>query len=253
MPDAGTGNTHIRIKICGITTVEDAQLAVDAGADFLGLIFAPHSPRRVEIETAREIAQATRAIKTAPSVRLVGVFQDQDLAEIQAISEQTPLDLIQLHGEEPAALPAQLPLPVIRFAPLTEAIPPASSWTEANCGRVAALLSEPPKGSGLSLADWLDAYPDGETALRAISRKTPLFLAGRLTPDNIAAVLGRVRPFAVDAASGVEIRPGIKDPGKLRAFCATIRESHSDFSGDPSLCNPLDFSGLSVAFTSPNR
>jgi phosphoribosylanthranilate isomerase len=252
----------IRIKICGITTVEDARLAIEAGADFLGLIFAPRSPRCVEIKTAREIALAVKE-ETPPlgwggATRLVGVFQDQDLAEIQAVVKQVPLDFIQLHGEEPLSLAAQLPLPVIRFAPLVEA-GPLLGWNaeiDTTGKRIAALLLEPPKGSGLSLPDWLEAHPDGEAALRTISRETPLFLAGGLTPDNIAAVLHRVRPFAVDVASGVEIQPGApgrKDAGKLRAFCATIRESHSDFSGDPLLCNPLDFSGLSAAFTSPNH
>jgi phosphoribosylanthranilate isomerase len=244
----------IRTKICGITTREDAGLAIEAGADFLGLIFASYSPRCVTVEAAREIAFAVRDEAT----RLVGVFQDQELAEIQAVVERVPLDFIQLHGQEPSSLLGRLPLPVIRFAPLAEAALSVvrDLETDTDHKRIAALLLEPPKGSGLSLPGWLDAHPGGEAALRTISRTTPLFLAGGLTPDNIAAVLHRVRPFAVDVASGVEIYPGVpgqKDAGKLRAFCATIKESHSDFSGDPSLCNPLDFSGLSAAFTSPNR
>lgn len=246
--------TPVRVKICGITSIADAQIAVAASADFIGLIFAERSPRRVLVDVAQGIAQTVKALTATAPVRVVGVFQNQSFADIRTISEQVSLDFIQLHGEEAADADQGLPLPIIRFAPMvTEDNAPSQVWSsEAPIGNPVALLLEPPKGSGLPLPQWLANYPKKAEALRSLSKTTPLFLAGGLNPGNIAAVLQHVRPFAIDVASGVESSPGVKNPEQVRDFCATIKGCHSDFSGDPTLCNRLDFSGRSAAFTSPN-
>jgi phosphoribosylanthranilate isomerase len=246
--------TPVRVKICGITSSADAQIAVQAGADYIGLIFAERSPRRVPVEVAQSIAQAVRSMTDKTPVRLVGVFQNQSLADVAAIAEQVPLNFIQLHGEEEADADKSLPLPIIRFAPMVAEDDASSQiWSsEAPIGNPVALLLEPPKGSGLALPQWLVDCPQKAESLRSLSKTSPLFLAGGLNPGNIAAVLQHIRPFAIDVASGVESSPGVKNPEQVRDFCATIKGCHSDFSGDPTLCNRLDFSGRSAAFTSPN-
>ncbi len=250
--------TPVRVKICGITSVQDAQLAVEAGADFIGLIFAERSPRKVSVEMAKIIAESIKTLNKANTgtnaVRLVGVFQNQSIAEIQTIAKQVRLDFIQLHGEESPDYAELLPLPVIRFAPLALG-KESSPWpwkAKTPIDKSAALLLEPPKGSGMALTDWFSAYADRAAALREFSKTTPLFLAGGLHTGNIATALQHIRPFAIDVASGVESSPGVKNPAHVRDFCATIKACPSDFSGDPTLCNRLDFSDLSAAFTSPN-
>lgn len=233
----------IHIKICGITSLKDALLAVEAGADYLGLIFVAASPRSVSIEKAREIAQTLQG-----QAKLVGVFQHATVEEIQAIVQTVPLDLIQLHNPETAAFHAQLSLPLIQFAPLTESLSDveaalvqtkASHASEQTVGThteamsagshhsttspVSAFLLEPPKGSGLSTPTWLQQDPHRRQRLQQLAETVPFFLAGGLTPDTIESVLETFHPFGVDTASGVESSPGVKDSDKVMRFCHLVR------------------------------
>lgn len=200
------------IKICGITSVEDAQLAVSAGANYLGLIFVDTSPRRVSLEAAIAIQNAIKG-----KAKIVGVFQNSSPAAIKACWEQVGFDLVQLHGQERIEDYSTLPVPLMRVLSLDmEALPAESLQTLK--GPAQYLLLDRPKTSTCS--DWLTgalAY------LASIDDCPPLFFAGGLTADNVTSVISQVRPHGVDVASGIEARPGVKDPQKLRAFCQAVQ------------------------------
>ena len=201
-----------RIKICGITRVEDATLAADLGAAAIGFVFWPRSPRFVEPARAAAIAAAVPR-----SVVCVGVFVDQPLDEMQAIAAQVPLGAVQLHGTETPPIAAALMQPVIKAVAVTEGFEPSSVdvWPSA----VTVLLDahDPVKrgGTGRTI-DW-------SLAARTAERR-PVMLSGGLNPDNVRAAVETVRPYAVDVSSGVESAPGIKDPAKLRALFAACAD-----------------------------
>lgn len=187
-----------RVKICGITCVEDAQLALDAGADLLGLIFCA-SPRRVTLETAAAVAAAT------DSRLLVGVFADPDLAEVRRILDVIPLGAVQLHGAESSGFVESLS----RHVHVIKAV-----WRHADAVRALRagcpiLLDAPPARRG-SRADW--------ELGRELAHQTSLYLAGGLNAANVTRAVAEVRPFAVDVCSGVEESPGRKSAAAVRAF-----------------------------------
>jgi phosphoribosylanthranilate isomerase len=219
-----------RVKICGITNVADAQAAVEAGADALGLNFYPRSPRFLAPEKAAEIVAAVgrRAVK-------VGVFVNADAREICETFDRLGLDLIQLHGDEPPEMLPELgERPVVRAVRLgPEGLRPVEEYL-ARCRAlgvvpqavlVDALVEGLYGGSGKT-ADWaaLGRYPTGGTL-------PPLVLAGGLTPENVAEAIRAVRPAAVDTASGVESSPGRKDPARVAAFVRAAREALAAISG----------------------
>jgi phosphoribosylanthranilate isomerase len=198
------------VKICGITTLEDALAAVDAGADAVGLNFWKPGKRYVEPERAAEIA-ARIAVKKA------GVFVDEEIATVLDIARQAGLDALQLHGAEP-------PEYVRRLAPreVWKAVKMEGQINWASWGVDTFLLDAPgllPGGSGLTF-DW--------SLARAAKTHGRVILAGGLTPDNVAAAIRAVRPWGVDVASGVEISPGRKDHRKIRAFIQAARETEDD-------------------------
>lgn len=198
-PLAGLG-----VKICGVTRVEDALLAVRLGADAIGLNLWPGSKRCVTVEAARAIAEALPA-----SVAAVGVFVDPTRDEVLRAAERAGLDTIQLHGDEPPELAAALPFPVLK------AIRVGGRDALALLARYeveAFLLDAPSPGYGGSGATF-----DWDIAAEA-ARTARVILAGGLVPGNVAEAIRRVRPCAVDVASGVERAPGVKDPEKLTAF-----------------------------------
>lgn len=203
-------------KICGITRIEDAELAAGEGADFLGLNFWPGSKRRVTPELAQVLAAAARA--TAPQVQLVGLFVDQSDGEIAGIAGALDLDVVQLHGDEPPSLVAAL---ATRGFRVWKAHPVSGSADIAalNAWPADAHLLDAPSpgrgGSGTSF-DWAHA-------VAAVAAGYRVVLAGGLTPDNVAQAIAAVRPYAVDVASGVESAPGIKDAAKVRTFLAAAR------------------------------
>jgi phosphoribosylanthranilate isomerase len=200
----------IPVKICGITRMEDAQLAVDLGAAALGFVFYKPSPRCM---TAERVAAIVRELP--PYVTTVGVFVQTDVAEMNAIAERGKLDRIQLHGGESHDLLPRLSRPAYRAFRLKE------------LGDVEAVEAAP------DMDVLLDTYmPDlfGGTgrafdwrwARRAVEhlgrQRRRVILAGGLTPDTVEQAVREVRPHALDVSSGVETAPGIKDPHKLRSF-----------------------------------
>lgn len=202
----------VRIKICGITNLEDALLAAELGADALGFIFYPPSPRKVAPEEARAIIG-----QLPPFVSTVGVFVDEDAALVNKLAARLGLDWVQLHGQESPEYCRTLERRVIKGFRIKD----NSSLADlaAYRGAAQALLLDTYKkgktgGTGETF-DWRlanEARPYG-----------PIILAGGLTPENVAQAIATARPQAVDVASVVEVAPGKKDPEKLRKFFAAIR------------------------------
>jgi phosphoribosylanthranilate isomerase len=195
-----------RVKVCGITRMEDARLAADLGASALGFVFWPDSPRFVEPTIAREIAAAL-----PPAVVCVGVFVDQDADYVRHASDQVPLGAVQLHGRESMEFATGLMTPVIKAVPVRDGFD------------LAELDALPPIIT--VLLDAYDAARHGGTGktidwklARQAARRRPIVLSGGLTPENVTAAVDAVGPYAVDVSSGVESAPGIKDPLKLIAF-----------------------------------
>jgi phosphoribosylanthranilate isomerase len=196
----------IRVKICGITRDEDAQLAAQLGATAIGLVLWPGSPRYLGAERARAI------VGNLPShVTAVGVFVNQPLDEVRRAAETAALGAVQLHGEEPLEYAQALLQPVVKAVPVTTGFDPAAlgAWPP----EITVLLDahDPVRrgGTGTTI-DWT-------LAARAAAHR-PVLLSGGLTPENVAEAIGQVRPYGIDLSSGVERAPGIKDPGRLRAL-----------------------------------
>jgi phosphoribosylanthranilate isomerase len=203
------------VKICGLTNLEDARVALEAGADLLGFTFYPPSPRAIAPAACAEIVRALRAdvqggVATG-AVRLVGLFVNASVAEVEATMTACGLDLAQLHGDEGVAVvSAHRGRAYKAFRGNGQA---HAEYAEAGPGAPAFLVDAAVAGkyggTGQT-GDW-----DGAAAL---ARSWPLLLAGGLTPENVAGAIGRVRPWGVDVASGVEAGPGKKDHAKVRAF-----------------------------------
>jgi phosphoribosylanthranilate isomerase len=208
----------VKIKICGVTLVEDAARVAAAGVDFIGLNFWPRSKRRVDADRAAALAAAARG---AGPARIVGVFVDAAPAEIAAVHARVDLDVIQLHGAETpeaaaaAALAAGRPVWKALAAGAPGDLDALDAWP------VDAILLDTPTpekgGSGVSF-DWSLARA---ARLRHPARR--IVLAGGLHAGNIAGAIVAVAPWAVDVASGVEAAPGVKDPARLAAFVAAVR------------------------------
>ena len=216
-----------RVKICGITTVEDALLAAEAGADAVGLNFYQRSPRYVTTERAKEICEALPA-----GITKVGVFVNSVAKGVLATAQRVGLDAIQLHGDEgPEMLSALGDYPIVR----------AFRCKEATLDAVEAFLRLCEKGASLPSAVLLDAHAPGSYGgtgqvldWGAIHRERPkladipLILAGGLTAENVADAIRIAQPDAVDTASGVEFAPGKKDPAKVRAFVAAAKRAQRE-------------------------
>lgn len=211
--DAATQSSppRTRIKICGIRDVETALAAAEAGADAIGLVAVPSSPRFVEFESARRIAGAL-----PPFVAAVLVTADADAEMLLA---EWPHDWIQLHGAETAIDPLFGGRRIIRGVPLALGEAEILRW-DRDPGVAALLLDAPRPGSG----EPIDL--DGLRALRDRVR-SPLIVAGGLEPSSVAAVVRAVRPWAVDVSSGVERSRGVKDVGLIREFCAAVRDAEA--------------------------
>lgn len=221
-----------QIKICGITSPDDARAAVEAGADAIGLNFYALSPRFVETIVAREIAESVSLLNQASvrgKVKTVGLFVNADADTICRTVEELKLDIVQLHGDEPVELLVELGgLCIVR----------ALRWKEGDLDPIVDYFDqceqEGVKLAGL-LIDAHSAEAYGGTGKRldwnqlATARHrlgdVPLILAGGLTPENVAEAIGIVRPDGIDTASGVEISPGVKDHAALQAFVAAARKA----------------------------
>ena len=208
----------IRIKICGVTQADDAALVGSSGVDFIGLNFWPKSKRYLDPQRAPMLSSIVRSTGNA---KLVGVFVDPDLEDIQAITATVDLDIIQLHGDEDPDFVKKVSLAVYR--PVWKAIAVKSVKDISHLdvwGAEALLLDAPTPGRGGAGASF-----DWGLAREARERfpKLNIVLAGGLTPENVGAAIQQVEPWAVDVASGVEAAPGIKDAAKLAAFIGAAR------------------------------
>ncbi len=214
----------IKVKICGITTLDDALTAARAGADMIGLNFFPKSPRYLAPESARDLANALRAELGESAPLLVGLFVNEVVGKISVTMEKVGLNFAQLSGDESVEMLRELrgvAYKSIRPRTLAEALDDAAYFAVPADARIPSLL--------------LDAYHPqlyggtGEQAsaevASAVREKTPrLMLAGGLTPENIAARVAAIQPWAVDVASGVEgDTPGRKDAAKVAAFVAAAK------------------------------
>jgi phosphoribosylanthranilate isomerase len=214
------------VKICGTTSEEDALLAVAMGADAVGFVFAP-SPRQVAPDLVRDIVR-----RLPPEILTVGVFRDESPQRVTDICGRTGLRAAQLHGretpEESAYVHARVPV-------LLKAFPAGDPGLADVLAHQAdaVLVDAASPGSG-KVFDW--SLTDGVPA--GVRR---LVLAGGLDPGNVAAAIERVRPWGVDVVTGVESRPGHKDPRKLRAFIAAAREAGTEGEGPVDDLVPYDW------------
>jgi phosphoribosylanthranilate isomerase len=214
------------IKICGITSVEDARVACEAGADIIGLNFYARSPRAVSIEKAAEIREQLPA-----TVQVFGVFVNFEPHQIKKVVIAVQLDAVQLHGDEDPAVVSDL----ARSVPVFKALPVGADFSAGELEKYSDatgflfdsgdLAPDQYGGSG-RLADWGVA--------QQAARDHKIILAGGLNPMNVAAAILQVRPYGVDVATGVESAPGTKDPVQLREFIKEVRRA------DQQLYAPLE-------------
>ncbi len=199
-----------RVKICGITSAADAELAVDLGASAIGLIFWPSSPRFVEQSRAREIVA-----RLPPFVSVVGVFVNQ-VKEAARVAADLGLSAVQFHGDEPVDDYREFPAPVIKSIGVRDGS--ARQDAAAVPSHVTVLLDahDPLKRGGTgTIIDW--------SVAAGIARERPVILSGGLNASNVEAAVSAVRPYAIDVSSGVESAPGQKDPEKMRALFAALQ------------------------------
>ena len=212
------------IKICGIRTLEDALVAIDAGADMLGFNFYTPSPRYIAPENCAELIASLKsqvASLSAPDSRLttVGIFVNENPQRVQEIIETCHLDLAQLAGDESSEDLAQLDgkaFKAVRPKSIAEA---GDALKKFGRKKAPALLVDShvkgAYGGTGETGDW--------ALVRHLSEQAPILLAGGLTPENVAAAIQTVNPWGVDVASGVESSPGIKDPSKISAFISAAK------------------------------
>jgi phosphoribosylanthranilate isomerase len=199
----------VRVKICGITSAEDARLAADLGAWAIGFVFWPASPRFVDPSRARDIVERLPAVVTP-----IGVFVDQPAEHVEEVSRLVRLGAVQLHGRESTAYAQSLSRRVIKALGVDEA---TEASTLAAWGGTTILLDAVDGarrgGTGRTI-DW--------PAAARIARERPIVLAGGLRPDNVAEAVRLVKPAAIDVSSGVERSPGRKDPALMEALFAAL-------------------------------
>lgn len=199
-----------RIKICGITRICDLDAAVRAGADAVGFVFYPPSPRALATEVAAELAR-----RMPPFVARVGLFANAEPASVREVLRAVPVDILQFHGEEDANYCEQFGLPYLKVArvrPELDLLEFARAY---------------PSAQGLLLDAWVEAYGgmgrSFDWSLIPDDLPLPIVLSGGLHAGNVAEAVGKVHPWAVDVSSGVEAAKGIKDADKIAAFVAAVR------------------------------
>lgn len=204
--------SRTRIKICGLTRPQDVRAAVMAGADAIGFVFYPPSPRNVGFDQA-----AALAAELPPFVSAVGLFVNPAPAFVQQALQQVPLQLLQFHGDESEVECAQYGRPWIKAA----RVRPGVDLVE--------FAFRHPGARGILLDAFVDGYGGGgktfDWSLIPDGLSRPLVLSGGLDPDNVGEAVRRIRPFAVDVSSGVESAKGIKDAAKVAAFIAGVRDA----------------------------
>ena len=201
---------RIKVKICGTTSLKDAFLAVESGADAIGFIFYKMSPRNISQKEAKEII-----LQLPPFIETVGVFVNETSDKINRIAEQCKLNSIQLHGEESPALCRRVKRKVIKAFRVKNADSLKSIASYDVSGFLLDSYNDVSKGGTGQVFDW-------NLALR-VKKQGPVILAGGLNPYNIFTAIHRVKPYGVDVCSGVEKSPGIKDHEKIREFIKSVR------------------------------
>ena len=203
----------VRVKICGITRLEDALFAANAGADALGFVFYENSPRRIDVTRAAVICRAL-----PPFVARVGLFVNASAEYVHSVLQHVPLDLLQFHGDETPAYCTQFGksyLKAVRVTAATDLLECATDFAEASALLLDAYVPGIPGGTGETF-DW-KLVPE--------QCPKPLILSGGLTPDNVRAAIQATRPWAVDVSSGVESAKGIKDMHKVAQFIENAKAS----------------------------
>lgn len=206
----------VRIKICGLTRVEDARVAADLGVDAVGVVLWPDSPRAVSLERAAEVCAVL-----PPWTMRVGVFVRPTVEAIDAAIAAVGLGAVQIHGADDPAMYRRVRVPVVWAASLRDGQPAPA----APAGMTLLLDAYDPEqhgGTGRTI-DWSRAHA---VALR----DRHLVLAGGLTADNVAHAIAAVRPWGVDVSSGVETAPGLKSPARMQAFVAAARRVPTSLS-----------------------
>ncbi|MDD5240157.1 MAG: phosphoribosylanthranilate isomerase [Sulfuricella sp.] len=202
-----------RVKICGITRSEDALACAHAGADAIGLVFYPPSPRYVSVAQAKLVARAL-----PPFITTVGLFVNPTAAEVEAVLRELRPDVLQFHGDEPPEFCASFGVPylkAVRVKAGVDLVQYAFRYRDAQGLLLDAYVEGTPGGTGQAF-DW-----------RLIPAELPLpvVLSGGLEPANVAAAIRQVKPWAVDVSSGVEAAKGIKDAAKVAAFMEGVRSA----------------------------
>jgi phosphoribosylanthranilate isomerase len=201
-----------RIKICGLTRVEDVLSAVNSGADALGLVFYDKSPRYVNLQQATQLAAAI-----PPFVTLVGLFVNAGAEQVRRAMQAVPLDVLQFHGEEKPAFCEQFARPYLKAIRVKEGVDLVQCATEFSGAQgllLDAFVDGMHGGTGASF-DW---------ALIQKNLALPVILSGGLHAGNVAEAILQVRPYAVDVSSGVEVSKGIKDAAKIAAFIKEVNK-----------------------------
>ena len=215
---APTGVVLTRVKICGITRVEDALAAARSGADAIGLVFYERSPRHVSVAQAKQLAGAL-----PPFVTIVGLFVNAEAAFVREVLANVPLDLLQFHGDETPEYCAQFNKPflkAIRVKAGVDLLQCASDFRNAQGLLLDAHVEGILGGTGATF-DW--ALIPGDLPL-------PVILSGGLAAENVVAGVKQVRPYAVDVSSGVEASKGIKDAAKIAAFINEVKKTDVQLS-----------------------
>ena len=203
----------VRVKICGITRLQDLHAACEAGADALGFVFYEKSPRHLTIAAAAALVR-----ELPPFVQAVGLFVNAEPAFIESVLQDVPLDLLQFHGDETPADCARFGRPFIKAVRVnrdTDLLKCAADFDAARGLLLDAFVPGVPGGTGERF-DW---------SLIPVNLPKPVILSGGLTPDNVAEAVRTVRPWAVDVSSGVEAAKGIKDAHKIAQFIARAKAS----------------------------
>ena len=208
-------NTRTRIKFCGITSVDDAKLAVTTGADAVGLVFYAASPRNVELALAKQIAESVPAFVT-----IVALFVNATQETIQSVINEVRIDLLQFHGEETPEFCSGFNKPymkALRIKDGADILSKLAPYKNAAAILLDAWHPELSGGSGQTI-DW-DMLPELENC-HVLKEK--LVLAGGLTPENVSQAIETVKPYAVDVSTGIEKAPGVKDLNLMQAFVNSV-------------------------------
>ena len=220
-----SGEQRTRVKMCGITRQRDAEAAIDAGADALGFVFYPSSPRALSIEQAASICDTL-----PPFMSAVGLFVNATADEVSKVIDSVRLTLLQFHGDEPATFCEQFSLPYIKAFRMAVSGDQSTQDEANNTEDLLAQMASHPQALGFLLDAFQQGVPGGtghtfDWAHVPSQATQPLILAGGLGAHNVAAAIDQVRPFAVDVSSGIESAPGIKDAEKIIHFMREVAHS----------------------------